>query len=72
MPTRDELAKLYEKGRGTRNMTPLLETTGWRVWSGEKKGSSAAWAYNFGLGRVGWGFLDGGHSFGRGFAVRSR
>ena len=37
---REELARLYEKGRGSMNMTPLLKTTGLFVWSGEKKGSS--------------------------------
>ena len=35
MPTMDELAGLYKKGAGSRNMTPLLKTTGWDVWSGE-------------------------------------
>ena len=29
MPTREELKTLYQKGAGTRNMTPLLKTTGW-------------------------------------------
>ena len=35
MPTREELKSLYQKGAGKRNMTPLLKTTGWFVWSGE-------------------------------------
>ena len=35
MPTREEVKALYKKGAGSRNMTPLLKTTGWRVWSGE-------------------------------------
>ena len=35
MPTMEELKGLYRKGDGSRNMTPLLETTGWWVWSGE-------------------------------------
>ncbi len=71
MPTRSELAKLYEKGKGNRNMTPLLKTTGWAVWSGEKKGSSAAWYYFFNYGRVYWYYLD--YRYGhRVFAVRSR
>lgn len=50
MPTRDELEILYEKGVGTRNMTPLLKTTGWWVWSGETDGSSSAWLFSFGHG----------------------
>ena len=71
MPTRSELTKLYEKGVGGRNMTPLLETNGWWIWSGEKKGSSAAWNYGFLSGRVSWSSLDASGS-GRVFAVRSR
>lgn len=37
MPTMEELKTLYHKDRGTRNMTPLLPTTGWFLWSGQKK-----------------------------------
>lgn len=47
MPTTNELETLYQKGKGTRNMTPLLKTTGWWVWSGEEKDSSAAWSFTF-------------------------
>ena len=35
MPTIDELKTLYEKGKGTHNMTPLLKFTGYFVWSRE-------------------------------------
>ena len=70
MPTMDELAGLYKKGAGSRNMTPLLKTTGWWVWSGETKGSSGAWDFDYGTGRS---WLDRGPSYdGRAFAVRSR
>ncbi len=37
MPTISELRTLDKKGAGSRNMTPLLETTGWWVWAGERK-----------------------------------
>ncbi|MBC8434186.1 MAG: caspase family protein [Desulfobacterales bacterium] len=47
MPTMDELEGLYKKGVGERNMTPLLKTTGWWVWSGETKGSSNAGDFGF-------------------------
>lgn len=47
MPTRDELKSLYKKGAGKRNMTSLLKTTGRFVWSGQTKGSSGAWGFNF-------------------------
>ncbi len=72
MPTKSELKRLYEEGRGSRNMTPLLETTGWWVWSGEKKGSSAAWYYRFSVGPARWDYLDNSTGNGRAFAVRSR
>ena len=72
MPTRSELKRLYEKGKGSRNMTPLLETTGWWVWSGEKEGSSGAWGHYFYYGGdENWG-NRGYRSNKRAFAVRSR
>ena len=79
MPTRKELKTLYKKGAGERNMTPLLKTTGWWVWSGETKDSSSAWGFDFYNGYeewssraiVYWGGRDSS-SIGRGFAVRSR
>jgi len=70
MPTMDELAHLYQEGKGPRNMTPLLETTGWWVWSGEEVGSSNARAFNFGTGIRGWSARDYAR-YGRAFAVRS-
>jgi hypothetical protein len=50
MPTIEELKTLYRDGVGTRNMSPLLKTTGWWVWSGEVFGSMPykdAWVFNF-------------------------
>lgn len=37
IPTELELKSLYKNGLGSRNMTPLLKTTGWWVWSGEEE-----------------------------------
>ena len=70
MPTTNELKELYDEGNGDRNMTPLLKITGWWVWSGETKGSSGAWNFNFIPGTKGWypRYASGG---GRAFAVRS-
>lgn len=70
MPTIDELKSLYQQGVGSRNMTKLLNTTGWWVWSSEKSGWSNAWEVSF---------TDGGkvdhkrtnRSGSRGFAVRT-
>ena len=70
MPTMNELAGLYKKGAGDRNMTPLLKTTGWHVWSSETKGSSYAWYFYFSTGRKSW--LDRSSGSSRAFAVRSR
>jgi hypothetical protein len=38
MPTIKELRSLYERNVGERNITPLLNPTGWLVWSGEEEG----------------------------------
>ncbi len=70
MPMRKELKTLYKERAGERNMTPLLKTTGWWVWSGETKDSSSAWAF-YNLGGVYWRPRDVSYSL-RGFAVRSR
>jgi len=70
MPALNELKTLYKEGVGTRNMTPLLKTTGWYVWSRETGDATTA-AYFF----FEWG-IDGTiiRSFSagyRGFAVRT-
>ncbi len=71
MPTISELKGLYVKGKGNRNMTPLLATTGWYVWSGEKIGSGTAWLWLFRHGEK-EGFKLDDHRNDRAFAVRSR
>jgi len=71
MPTMDELEDLYKKGAGKRNMTPLLETTGWWVWSGETKDSSKARFFNCYSGDRSFIYRDHSDSA-RAFAVRSR
>ena len=74
MPTMDELEGLYKKGAGKRNMTALLKTTGWGVWSGERRGSedeSGVRLFGFILGSRSWYSREDYHSV-RGFAVRSR
>jgi len=72
MPTRKEIKTLYKRGAGTRNMTPLLKTSGWWVWSGETQGSSSAWAFAFiGSGREILSTRNSSNDR-RGFAVRSQ
>ena len=77
MPTTDELMTLYQEGKGSRNMTPLLKTTRWDLWSGETKnkvvGSSLPYSFifNFGNGGIEW-LLHNNSVDALGFAVRSR
>lgn len=71
MPTIDELKGLYRNGAGSRNMTHLLKTTGWYVWSAKTKGSSPAWAFGFYDGERPWDYGNHFTNF-RAFAVRSR
>lgn len=51
MPKIVELSTLYQKGKGSRNMTPLLNMRGWWVWSGEGRSRSSAWHFFFYNGR---------------------
>lgn len=75
MPTERELKTLYKKGAGSSNMTPLLHTTGYYVWSGETKGSSLAkclrFVYWLREGSGAWYEQDDSIRI-RGFAVRFR
>lgn len=43
LPKTDELKALYQKGFGNRNMTSLLETTGWFLWSVDVEGRRFAY-----------------------------
>ena len=38
MPTMKELKGLYQYGKGSRNITPMLKITGYCVWSGQSSG----------------------------------
>lgn len=71
MPTTDELERLYKEGAGDRNMTSLLKTTGWGVWSGETKGSSSAGGFHFHDGYRLWVARSSSDGL-RALAVRSR
>lgn len=79
MPTKNELEKLYKDGTGSRNMTSLLNTIGWWVWSGQRQKKlffvkelpPFAWPFNFEYGYNGWYHISNSKN-GRAFAVRSR
>lgn len=75
MPTVDELAGLYKKGKGGRNMTPLLKTSGWWLWSDaitiKNTGLSIVWNFNFYDGSRASYFFPGSDGNARVFAVRS-
>lgn len=71
MPTRQELATLYQQGVGERNLDPAFETMGWYAWS-EPRDSSTAWALRFRDGIEEWLHRDNSYSYDRVFGVRSR
>lgn len=46
-PSIAELATLYQKGVGTRNMDPVFRTTGWVFWADLRAESEYFWAFDF-------------------------
>ena len=54
MPTRKELETLYQEGKGKRNMTRLLETAAWWVWSAELDDSASSSLFDFSHGTRDW------------------
>jgi len=72
MPTLNELTTLYFKGKGSRNMTPLLKTTGWWAWSGEAEDTSSACYFGFLYGKRKPKIARHISKDGRAFAVRMR
>lgn len=46
MPTRKELAALFQKRAGQRNLDPVFRISAWRVWS-EPAGAASAWSFSF-------------------------
>ncbi len=81
MPTRKELETIYQKGEKY-SIKPFFKTTGWWVWSGETKGSSSAWGFDYSYdpsapftsarGKELWFNREDSPDYVRGFAVRSR
>jgi uncharacterized protein len=73
MPTRQELAGLYQKGLGERNKFPGFEHSAWAVWTGEiHEDKSSAWTFNFQDGSEKLFTRDGLNHDVDAFAVRSR
>ena len=71
MPTRCELDRLHDVGDGIRNITYLLNNSGYWIWSGETPESASKWIFSFSYGGEGWSGqapADGG----RALAVRIR
>jgi uncharacterized protein (TIGR02145 family) len=67
MPTQKELETIYQAGKGKRNMTRLLETAAWWVWSAGTDDSSSFNLFDFSRGERDW------HSRApRAYAVRAR
>ena len=70
MPSGYELKGLYESGAGARNMTSLLDTSAWWVWSSRFGGFSFKYGNYSNLGGDGLGNSSGTDC--RAFAVRSK
>ncbi len=70
MPNTEELQSLYKQGAGERNMTPLLKTTGWWIWSGVTSGSATALGFSFKNGSGNYSFRSFSGSNSGVFAVR--
>ena len=67
LPARKELETLYQEGKGKRNMTGLLETESWWVWSADPDDSASSSLFDFSRGNRDW------HSRKpRAYAVRTR
>jgi hypothetical protein len=71
MPTKEELLQLYQNGKGTRNIDPVFQTTGWWVWTGQLEDSSRAWEVYFVNGYVGCYDRSNLSKAYRGFSVRA-
>ena len=54
MPTRQELETLYQEGKGKRNLTRLLETPSWWVWSAEPDDGLSSSLFDFSHGIRDW------------------
>ena len=54
MPTPGELETLFQEGKGKRNITRLLETESWWVWSAEKDDSVSSSLFDFSRGTKDW------------------
>ena len=67
LPTRNELEALYQEGEGKRNMTRLLETEAWWVWSAELDDSASSNLFDFSRGTRDWRSRTP-----RAYAVRAR
>lgn len=70
LPTKEEIKRFYKRGAGTCNMTPLMRTTAWWVWTGETKGTTNAWIFYFSHGYGYWLNRKTSDNL-RAFAVRS-
>jgi uncharacterized protein (TIGR02145 family) len=67
IPTRKELETLYQEGKGKRNMTRLLETAAWWVWSAEHDDGLSSSLFDFSRGSRDWQSRTP-----RAYAVRAR
>jgi hypothetical protein len=69
LPKKSEVATLYQKGAGNRNLDPVFQTTGWYVWT-ESEDSKNAWSFYLYDGEP-VNYLKGAGSQRRAFAIQS-
>ena len=72
LPEPRELQALYQKDLGERNMTPLLETTGWWIWTGRIKDDASVWYFDFRIGKADFTLHQMNYFSPRVFAVRDK
>lgn len=71
MPSKPELWALYQKGKGTRNISTFFDTTGWWVWASTGLEAKAKPGFSFDYGSESWEYSSMS-STSRVFAVRNR
>ena len=75
MPSRSELKGISQNGArssGLKYLSAIFKTSGWFMWSGETRGSSIAWSFDFGHGKEAPWVIRNGGAGSRAFAVRFR
>ncbi len=71
LPSKEQLKTLYQKGQGDKNLTRLLDTSGWWFWGSDKKSLNRAWNFDFKYGEGKYVNVSFSYQY-RAFAVRDK